>query len=220
MKAVKQKETLAVQAYNLLKNAIITGEIQEKETLPEEKIATELGISRTPIRDALHRLATEGLIIHKTGKPAIVATFTKKDSLHYMELRKILEKSNLDKIISKINTSFISSLKENYDEQQTAIKADDYQRFIELDREFHLLLSSRNKNDKFREIIHQMNTGVNRAFLILSSTVPKSAVEAHYEHKEIIDALAQSNVELAKNKMTVHMNNVEKRFLTYYAEKR
>lgn len=219
MKIVRPNQTLSEQAYNVLKNAIITGKFKENESLPEEKIAKELGISRTPIRDALQRLAIEGLVIHSTGKPAVVASFTKEDSLNFMEVRSILEVKNVEKIISKVNQAFIDDLKDNLEEQNNAISNDDYQKFIELDREFHLLLASRNSNVKFRELIQQVNTGVNRAFLILSSTVPQSATQALSEHHEIVEALEKKDVNLAKNNMIVHMMHVEKRFLSYYEEK-
>ena len=110
-------------------------------------------------------------------------------------------------------------VKDNVTELLDAIKRDNYNDFIELDREFHLLLASRNNNSELRNIIHRMNTGINRAFLILSKTVPKSAKEAYQEPMEIIEALENQDVVLARSKMIVHMNNVEKRFLTYYGEK-
>lgn len=216
MKVLRQTETLSDQAYNALKQAIVSGKLKEEEALPEEKIAKELGISRTPLRDAFHRLALEGLIIHRTGKPSIVASFTKEDSLDYMELRSILEVKNIEKIISKVDEKAVKLLRENISGQLSAIKEDNYDQFIELDRDFHLILASLNKNAEFRKTIHRMNTGVNRAFLILSSTVPKSAEDACKEHIEIVDALEKQDVILARNKMIVHMNNVEKRFLSYY----
>lgn len=219
MKKIKQSETLADQAYKMLKQAITNGKLKENEQLPEEKLANNLGISRTPLRDALSRLAAEGLVIHQTGRPAVVASFTKENSLEYMELRSLLEVYNIEKIISKIDDAFIQSLKDNVTEQLDAIKRDNYNDFIELDREFHILLASRNNNSELRNIIHRMNTGINRAFLILSKTVPKSAKEAYQEHMEIIEALENQDVVLARSKMIVHMNNVEKRFLTYYEEK-
>ncbi|MEI3612638.1 GntR family transcriptional regulator [Pseudogracilibacillus sp. SO30301A] len=218
MKKIKQSETLADQAYQMIKQAITNGKLKENEQLPEEKLATNLGISRTPLRDALSRLAAEGLIIQQKGRPAIVASFTKKDSLDYMELRSLLETYNIEKIISDIDSSFITLLKTNATKQLDAIKQDNYNEFIELDREFHLLLASRNNNNELKNIIHRMNTGINRAFIILSNTVSTSAEAAYQEHVEIIEALEKQDVVLARNKMIVHMNNVEKRFLRYYAE--
>jgi len=216
MQIIKQNETLADQAYKLIKKAIIYGELKGGEPLPEEKIAKDLGISRTPLRDALNRLAAEGLVINITGRPAIVANFTKENSLEYMELRSLLEVHSIEKIISKVDSSFMSSLRKNLVEQLDAIERDNYHEFIELDREFHLLLASRNNNLEYKSIIHRMNTGINRAFIILCRTVPQSAKEAYEEHIEIIDALEKQDVRLAKNKMIIHLDNVEKRFLRHY----
>src|SRR5699024_10157144 len=216
MKKIKQSETLADQAYNMIKQAIVHGKLKDEELLPEEKLAEDLGISRTPLRDALARLVAEGLVIHQRGRPAKVSSFTKERSLEYLELRSLLEVYNIEKIISKIDDSFIQSLKDNVAEQLDAIKRDNYNDFIDLDREFHLLLASKNSNTELRNIINRMNTGKNRAFLILSKTVQQSAKDAYEEHIEIIKALEDQDVVLARSKMIVHMNNVEKRFLTYY----
>ena len=219
VKKIEQRETLAEQAYNLLKKAIIVGKLKGDESLPEEKIAADLGISRTPLRDALNRLASEGLVIHRKGRPAVVASFTKEHSLEYMELRSLLEVHNIEKIISK-SRSIISAqlLENNLANQLNAIERDNYHDFIELDRAFHLLLASPNKNSEFKNMIHRVNTGVNRAFLILSSTIPTSAKGAYEEHLEIVEALKKQDVRLARNKIIVHLDNVEKRFLGYYAE--
>lgn len=216
MEKIKHNETLADQAYKIIKNAIVNGKLKENEPLPEERLAKNLGISRTPLRDALNRLSVEGLVIQQTGRPAKVASFTKEKSLEYLELRSLLEVYNIEKTISKFDDDLITKLKGNLSEQLSAIERDNYHDFIELDREFHLLLASRNNNNELKEIIHRMNTGINRAFLILSSTLPASAKEAYVEHKEIVEALENQDVVLARNKMIVHLNNVEKRFLAYY----
>lgn len=218
MKKIKQSETLADQAYQMIKQAIVQGKLKDKELLPEEKLAKDLGISRTPLRDALRRLGSEGLIIHETGRPAMVASFTKEDSLEYMEIRSLLEVYNIEKIFSEIDDAFIEQLKQNATEQYDAILRNHYNDFIDLDRDFHLLLASKNSNRELQKTIHRMNTGTNRAFLILSKTVPKSAKNAHVEHLEIIEALEERDFVLARNKMMIHMTNVQERFLTYYEE--
>lgn len=216
LRKIVQNESLAEQAYNLIKKEIISGRLKDNEPLPEEKLAKELGISRTPLREALRKLGMEGLVVAQKGKPAIVATFTREDSLEFMEIRSILEIDNIVKIISTVDHLFIDELKENVEKQLQAVREDDFPTFLELDREFHLLLASKNNNKKYREMIHQMNTGVNRAFLILSNTITASANEACQEHIEIVEALESKDVHLAKKKMTVHLTNVEKRFLNYF----
>ncbi|MBS4193074.1 GntR family transcriptional regulator [Bacillus sp. FJAT-49705] len=216
MKKITQNVSLADQAYNLLKKAITSAELAPEEELPEERLATDLGISRTPLREALRRLAMEGLIVLQKGRPAIVATFTKEDSLEYMELRRVLEIHNIGKIISKSDEDLLSELKKNLTRQLEAISNNNYHEFIELDREFHLILASRNGNKKFKEMIHQMNTGVNRAFLVLSNTLHVSAYDAYQEHVKLTEALEAKNVSSAKEKMLEHLQNVEKRFLSYF----
>ena len=218
MKKIKLGATLADQAYEYLKEAIVHGKLKDGEHLPEEKIAEELGISRTPLRDALGRLAVEGLVILERGRPAQVSSFTKERSLEYLELRGLLEVYNIEKIISKVDDDFIEQLEENVAAQLEAIKQNNFHQFMDLDREFHLLLAAKNDNQELKNIIHRMNTGTNRAFLILSKTVPQSAEGAYEEHIEIIKALKNKDVVLARSKMVVHMNNVEKRFLDYYNE--
>ncbi|SIT73983.1 GntR family transcriptional regulator [Edaphobacillus lindanitolerans] len=217
MKVIKPSETLAEQAYALLKRDIINGELKENQPLPEETISKELGISRTPLRDALSRLALEGLIIQKKGRPAIVAGFTREKSLEYMEIRSVLEIHSITKIMDRVDAEFIDALRENLAGQRSAIEKNNFQEFIELDREFHILLASKNSNEELKDMVERMNTGVNRAFLILSSTVPQSARSAYAEHVEIIEALEQKDAALAKEKTIIHLNNVEKRFLKYYS---
>jgi DNA-binding GntR family transcriptional regulator len=216
LKKISQNVSLADQAYNLLKKAIISAELAPEEELPEEKLASDLGISRTPLREALRRLAMEGLIVLQKGRPAIVATFTKEDSIEYMELRRVLEIYNIEKVTATLDGDIINELRENLALQLEAVTNNQFHDFIELDREFHLILASRNRNSKFTELIHHMNTGINRAFLVLSNTLHMSAYEAYEEHVKITEALEAKDVSLAMVNMLEHMQNVEKRFLSYF----
>jgi DNA-binding GntR family transcriptional regulator len=216
LRKINQNVSLADQAYNLLKKAIISAELAPEEELPEERLASDLGISRTPLREALRRLAVEGLIVLHKGRPATVATFTIEDSLEYMELRRVLEIYNIEKVTAMLDEEIINELQENLALQLEAVTNNQFHDFIELDREFHLILASRNRNSKFTELIHQMNTGINRAFLVLSNTLQMSAYEAYEEHVKITEALEAKDVSLAKVNMLEHMQNVENRFLSYF----
>jgi len=216
MKKIMKTLSLADQAYEMIRNAIISGKLAPQEDLPEEKIAADLGISRTPLREALRKLAIEGLVELHKGRPAMVATFTKEDSLHQMELRRVLETYNINKVAANFDPQLISNLKENISHQQAAVESDDFQHFIDLDREFHLLLAKKSHNPKLTEIIEHANTGVNRAFLVLSNTLPISAKEAVDEHIQIVEALEKQDSQKAKDEMKKHMVNIERRFLVYF----
>ncbi len=216
MRKIKKPESLADQAYNLIRKDILTGTLAPSEELREEKFAMELGISRTPLREAIRRLATDGLVVLQTGKPAIVSSFTKEDALHQMEVRKLLETYNIEQVASFVTPIFINTLKDNLKHQKRAADKNDFQEFIDLDREFHLILANQNPNKKLREMIHTINTGVNRAFLILANTYPISAMEASVEHEDIVSALEEKDKVAATQAMLEHMDNIERRFLHYY----
>lgn len=216
MEKIQKSHSLADQAYEMIRKAIISGELAPNADLPEEKISADLGISRTPLREALRMLANEGLVeIHK-GRPAIVATFTKEDSLHNMELRKVLETYNIEKIAMSTDYKLIAELKENIVHQLDSVSSNDFLEFIDLDREFHLLLAGKSQNPKLRAIIEQVNTEVNRAFLLLSNVLLITAKEAVSEHSLIVEALEKEDSQLARVEMEKHMANIERRFLNYY----
>ncbi|MFB9860751.1 GntR family transcriptional regulator [Salinicoccus siamensis] len=218
MKKIPKSSRLSDQAFEILKESILTGELRAGDPLPEEKYSKQLGISRTPFRDTLMRLASEGLIIQRTGAPAVVADFTKEMSLEYMELRNLLEVYNIEKTVMKIDSGMIRNLKENLELQKQAIENNRYAEFMRLDKEFHLSLVSVNTNTEIRNLLQKINDDLSRSFLILSKTVPESAEEAHKEHIEILKAIELQDIVLAKNKMLIHLSNVEKRFLNYYNE--
>ena len=218
MEKIVNSFSLAEQAYNLLKKAIISGELAPLTELKEEKIATDLGISRTPLREAIQKLAMEELVVLKKGKPATVATFTNEESVEIMELRQLLEIPNLVKVIANCDETGIDSLEDNLKQQMKAITNDDYHQFIDYDREFHLILASYNENKKVRSLIHQVNTEVNRAFLLLSNTLGMSAYEAYKEHVHIVEDIKRKDIDAAKKAMLIHLQNVRNRFQAYYKE--
>lgn len=218
MEKIIQKESLADQAFKSIKKAIIAGTLTPNQELPEEKLAADLGISRTPIREALKKLATEGLINLNKSKPATVATYTIDDGLHYMEIRRLLEIYNIEKNANQVSIPILFQLQKNLEEQLESINSNDYNSFIDQDREFHLILASIGKNHKLRDLIKESNAGVNRAFLILSNTLQVSAEDAYQEHLKIVIALQNQHKDLAKHLMTCHLDNVEKRFLSYFTQ--
>lgn len=210
--------SLAEQAYTLLKKSIISGELAPLTELKEEKLAANLGISRTPLREAIRKLAMEELVLLQKGKPATVATFTMKESMELIELRQLLEIPNLVRVVDYKDKSYLDELDKNLVLQMKAITNNDYHQFIDYDREFHLILARCNENKKVQELIQHVNTEVNRAFLILSNTLGMSAHTAYKEHVQIVEAIKNTNIDAAQEAMNVHLQNVLKRFQTYYGE--
>ncbi|MDQ0273471.1 GntR family transcriptional regulator [Cytobacillus purgationiresistens] len=211
MKKIARGESLGVQAYSIIKQAIISGDLSPGDWLHEEKVATNLGISRTPLREALQLLSTEGLVILEKGKPAIVASFTYEEALELLEVRSILETSNLDMLASNIDAEWINQLENHIRLQEATMENQDYQAFNDLDHEFHLLLADKSRNKTLANLIVQLNSQVSRAFIILSKTLPFSVQGAIEEHTSIVNALKNKDIQTAKVRMENHLKNVGKR---------
>lgn len=216
MKKIQTKVSLSEQAFHILKEEIATGKLKVGDPLPEEKISAKLGISRTPLRDTLVKLENEGLIRTRNGKPAVVSGFSKEDSLNHLDMRRILEIENLERIIHKMDKETLKKLNENISRQDQAVKNGHHQLYLELDSEFHILLTETNDNRLFHEMIERLSTGVDRAFLTLSNTIEVSLEDSFIEHKEILDALSVKDLSLAKEALLRHLDNIEKRFLKIY----
>ncbi|MBM7608904.1 DNA-binding GntR family transcriptional regulator [Lysinibacillus composti] len=211
VRKVREKEFLADQATRILREGILSGELLPGEELPEEKIATQLGISRTPLRDALRRLQLEGLLIIEKGRPAKVSNLTPEDFFQSLEIRQIIETYNIEYVTSHINDHLFEKLKDNILQQELATIQTNYNHFLELDREFHILLASASPNSKLIHLIHEMNTGTYRAFNYFVSDTPKTTEHSLQEHIEILDAIQEKDSTLARQKMQTHLEKVGSR---------
>ncbi|RXT07084.1 GntR family transcriptional regulator [Ammoniphilus sp. CFH 90114] len=206
-----QSETLSDRAYRELKRAIIQGDFLPGDPLPEESIAGMLGISRTPLRKAITRLAYEGLVELETGKKAKVAEYSQMDLDHTLQLRQLLEPFNAQQIASYMTDDWLDKLDELIQEQKEAIDQNDMYQFIESDSRFHIMLAEMNSNHKLKEFIEQLNTHFYRNYLILSGTLEEYAAIAFSEHLPIIEALRHRQPGAAGEAMKIHIQNIEAR---------
>lgn len=215
MEKIKKQATLADQAYEYIKKMIITGKLKPGQELPEEKLALELGISRTPLREALKRLAVDALIELRKPKPAVVAAFTFQDVKEIMELRRLLEIHGLENLSKADQQPVMQQIKRNVDRQFQAVQAKNVVEFMDLDQEFHSYLYQNHENNRLKEMIKGINSGGSRAFLLLSDTAADSAKKAYEEHLSIFYAIEEGNIAKAKQQLSTHLDNIESRLLKY-----
>lgn len=218
MEKIIKQATLADQAYEYIKKMIITGKLKPGQELPEEKLALELGISRTPLREALKRLAVDALIELRKTKPAVVAAFTFQDVKEIMELRRLLEIYGLENLSKAGQQPAMQEMKENIERQFQAVQAQNVVEFMDLDQEFHSFLYQNHTNNRLKEMIKGINSGGSRAFLLLSDTAADSAKKAYGEHLSIIQAIEEGNLDKAKQQLAIHLDNIENRLLKYITQ--
>ncbi|WP_096437057.1 GntR family transcriptional regulator [Alteribacter populi] len=213
MRKIKPTETLAEKAYKEIKQAIIANDFQPLEILAEERLAVNLGISRTPIKAALNQLAFEGLVEMKPGRKARVSKISMQDVVNFQVIRESLETLAARLAIEHIDEQQVELLKDICDQQKEAIAEDNYSKFLELDNEFHFSIAGFSKNEQLNDYITNLIYQVQR-FLILSSTLQESANGAVEEHLQIVEALKTKIPLEVEKQMKLHVQNVTKRILT------
>ena len=123
--------------FNTLREAILRGDLVPGERLMELQLAAKLGVSRTPIREAIRMLEQEGLAITIPRKGAIVAGMTEKDMQDVLEIREALEELSVQVACDKITAEEIAKLHRNMKNFEQSLKSGDLKQMAQADVEFH-----------------------------------------------------------------------------------
>ena len=123
--------------FNTLRKAILRGELKPGERLMEIQLANKLGVSRTPIREAIRKLELEGLVLMIPRKGAEVAQITEKNMRDVLEVRKALEELAVQLACEKITDEEIEEMKKAAEEFKMILKGKDITEIAEADDVFH-----------------------------------------------------------------------------------
>ncbi|WP_404332603.1 GntR family transcriptional regulator [Mesobacillus maritimus] len=204
-------EPLYQQAYRELKKLIVTGKLQPGEKVIMSKLADQYEISRTPLREALRQLQSEGLIIQEHSTMRIVE-INKEDFLHLYQTRIVLEKEVIKSIVTLIPEEDFPEIEAVLTESGTAIQEGDPFKILELNTQFHELLMNYCPNPRMIQLLNYVRS----LLLIYRANINKKAknnMEIYEEHKEIIEALKARDIEKSIQVVETHMLNDQKRGL-------
>lgn len=191
--------------FQTLRNAIITGELQPGERLMETQLAEKLGVSRTPIREAIRKLELEGLVVMVPRKGAQVAQFTEKDIQDVLEVRAALEALAAKLACRRMDDRSFLKLQLAIAEYSYAAKNKDLETMIEKDVEFHDIICNATQNDKLIQLFNNLKEQVNRyRITYLKNAEDSETVEA--EHLAILEALKNKDEEVASNLASKHIH--------------
>lgn len=152
---LKVQKPLKDLVYLELKHKILTGEIVSQTRLMEIDLSEKMNVSRTPIREAIKRLADDGLVKVEPRRGAYVANISIKDMLDVFEVREDMEGFVAKLAAKRITEEEKVQLKEIAYEYEAAIeKADDKERIIELDEKFHNFIVKCSGNETLRELVN------------------------------------------------------------------
>lgn len=192
--------------FNTLRQAILKGELKPGERLMEMHLANKLGVSRTPIREAIRMLEQEGLAVTIPRKGAQVAKMTEKDLQDVLEVRDALDELAVSCACQRMTTDQFEQLKSAMKAFEDATEGGDVRLIVETDEAFHDVIYAAAANPKLENIINSAREQMYRYRYeyVKDPSVYKQLIN---EHKAIIEGFDKKDVEYVKEIMHTHLNN-------------
>ncbi len=181
-----RRETLGAQVYDLLRDRILRGEIAGGSRLVQESLSEEMGISRIPIRDALKRLETDGLVVGDEIGRYTVVPFTSQDADEIYAIRRRLEPYAAEVAARVMTPEALADIRSLNDELAVAARRRQIDRYIDLNVKFHLAIYEASGLRRLVRIIRSLWLGVPPLTpILLEGRIKRS----QKEHEEIVSRL-------------------------------
>ena len=204
--------------FKTLRQAILTGELQPGERLMEITLANRLGVSRTPVREAIHKLEQEGLVIMMPRRGAQVAQITEKDLCEVLEVRLGLEEMAVRFACERMSDEQFKELCAAADEFSAAIDRNDLTTLAQADEKFHSLICRATGNDCLCSITNNLREQMYRYRIEhLKDHDVRKDLDA--EHKAICKALEKRDPETARTILCSHIENQQQSIVRMLNEK-
>ncbi|HIT33649.1 MAG TPA: GntR family transcriptional regulator [Candidatus Faecousia intestinigallinarum] len=205
--------SLADQVFEKLENDIIQGEYNRGDILTEMKLVEKLGVSRTPIREALRRLEQERLIV-ETGKGAMVMGLTAEDALDIMQIRQYIEALATYYATENLTEKGKEKLRHILDLQEFYLSKQDAERMRQMDDEFHDTISVLSRHLVIHDTLQPLHRKTRRYRKAALGDAVRMA-QVVQEHLEIYRAMCDGDAELAAKKTAEHVESAK----NYYSTK-
>lgn len=203
--------------FNTLRKAILTGELKPGERLMEIHLANQLGVSRTPIREAIRKLELEGLVIMIPRRGAEVAQITEKSLKDVLEVRRALDALCAELACDRITTGEIERLKSACEKFEKETLTGDATTMAEADVELHDIIVEATGNKRLVQLINNLSEQMYRYRFeyIKDENQHNRLVE---EHRMIYESIVHRDKEAAARAAKVHIDNQEKSIIRQIRE--
>lgn len=216
---MKVLKPLQMQAYEYMKGKILNNEFTPGEIYSETKIATEIGISRTPFRDAIQRLVQEGYIDIIPSKGFMLHEMEVRDIVETFQIRTAIEGYCAILAAKEAKSEKAKTLFRELDKLMDALdkfaEEDNISQFVEYDNQFHLKLVAYAGNSVFDEMFGMY---IHRIRNMASSSLmhPGRVAETLKEHKDIVKAMKSGDIAEVNNAIAAHMERPKEIMLGSY----
>lgn len=194
-------------AYRTLREWILQGALVAGQGLPEAELALRIGVSRTPLREAIGRLSAEGLVVKERYRKHVVAEFSENDRVEIMELKALIEGRAAGRAATRLDDSQIATLRQLSDRMERAVRElGDEARpiFDDLNREFHGMIWRAADSPRGQRILETALSSPFNVLGRLDATLAQSMERACWYHHEIVSAFEARDPERARAQMVAH----------------
>ena len=202
--------TLWQRAYDHLREEIIAGRLQPGAELAEVALSERLGVSRGPIREAIGRLAAEGLVTVRPRRGAVVRRLSKDEFLELYQVREALEIMAVRLAVPRLGADDFTTLQAMIDAMANHAEHGEVTEFFEANVAFHAYLLEASGNRKLQELYGQLLGQMGR-YRMRSLTLRGNLQRSVVEHAAILQAAKSGNTERAAHLMSEHIRVPQRR---------
>jgi DNA-binding GntR family transcriptional regulator len=204
MQSVLTESSLTSRVTETLREAILSGELEPDSLHAVQAVASQIGVSRTPVREALIHLAAQGLVRFEANRGFVVLGSTSQDLQEIFRLRLLLEVPSLYATIERLTSAGAAALEADLDRMRVACNAGDAHTLLVADRNFHKTIMVLSGNSRLAEFVDSL-----RDFVLTRrvSTVghSRSGEEILSPHLELMRAIRQGDTATATSLMQSHI---------------
>ena len=201
----KNIKSLGESVFLRLEEEILDGTLKVGDSLTEIALSKRLGVSRTPLRSALHTLAEEGLVEIVPNKGAVVVGVSTDDLIDIYNIRMRLEGTAASLAAARIDEESLASLKESVELSEFYLTKKDSDHLKELDSEFHSIIYRASGSRHLCKILSELHRNI-RSYRKLSLSVPERLEASVKEHGEILRAIESRDAEKAERLTCEHIS--------------
>ena len=194
--------------FNTLRQAILKGELEPGERLMEIQLAERLGVSRTPIREAIRKLELEGLVLMIPRKGAEVAKISARSLRDVLEVRRALEELAIELACQRMSEEEVGNLQKAQEDFKNAIAEGDAMKIAETDEHFHDVIYEGTQNAKLIQMLNNLREQMYRYRLEYIKDEDKRKILV-LEHEKILKTVRERKVAEAKEAVREHIDNQE-----------
>lgn len=204
MRQTRPIKTIGDQVYSILRRKICEGEYEPGSWLQEADLCAQLGVSRSPVREALRRLVSDGLVISIPNKGTFVREFTCKDIDEIFDMRVLLEGYAILRSHQNLTSQRIETLLDILRQMELTYAAGQLEEYTRADEELHRAIVALGDNSIVSWTYDRVGF-MNQQFRVLSLSVRKRFEESLDEHRQTIHAILEGRVEEAEQCNRYHL---------------